>query len=484
MQVKFFGAAQRVTGSMHLVQFGRFRVLLDCGLYQGKRSEAYDINHHFPFPPQQIDAVILSHAHTDHSGNLPTLVRQGFRGKIYATSATRELAATLMFDSARIQESDLKFVNKLRRKNNEPEFNLLYSQEDVVKTIRSFRIKEYQESFDVVPGLTATFYDAGHMLGSAAIRLHWQETGSTLVFSGDIGRYDDPMLCTPAAVPDANYVIMEATYGDRLHNTEQDAEQQLFEICQATWERQGSILIPAFSIGRTQHIVYLLNQLSEAGRLPPFKVFVDSPMAIDATEVYRSHVECFNEQFIQSMLDQEDRDPLGFRGLYYVRSSEHSKAINNMTEPVIIISASGMLEGGRILHHLKHRIDDPRTTILFTGFQAENTLGRRIRQGAEFVKIFGIEYPVHCQTANLESVSGHADQGELLRWLNAVAEIGNVKKIALTHCELEPAQALAEKIRELGLGPVSIPERGDTMNLESADRDSPDGESATLEPPP
>jgi len=469
MQVKFLGAAQRVTGSMHLVQCGRFRVLLDCGLYQGKRSEAYDLNHHFPFPADQIDAVILSHAHLDHSGNLPSLVKHGFRGKIYATSATRELAGTLLFDSARIQENDLKFVNKLRRASNEPEFNLLYAQEDVVKTLRTFRIKEYEESFEPVPGLTVTFYDAGHMLGSASTRLHWAETDCTLVYSGDIGRYQDPMLRPPTVVPDANYVIMEATYGDRLHNPERDAEQQLFEICQATWKRQGSILIPAFSIGRTQHIVYLLNQLSESGRLPPFKVFVDSPMAVDATEVYRTHVECFNEQFIQSMLTQDDRDPLGFRDLYYVRSVEHSKAINRLTEPVIIISASGMLEGGRILHHLKERIDDPKTLVLFAGYQAENTLGRRILNGASFVKIFGQEYPVHCQTARLDSISGHADQSELLRWLQGVAEAGNLQAVALTHCELEPATVLVEKIQELGLGPVQIPARGDLMEMERSD---------------
>lgn len=466
MRVRFLGAAQRVTGSMHFVQCGQFRVLLDCGLYQGKRSEAYDINHRFPFDPSQIDAVVLSHAHIDHSGNLPSLVRQGFRGKIYATSATRELAGTLLFDAAKIQESDLKYVNKHRRANGEPELHLLYSQEDVVKTIRAFRVKDYEEPFEILPGLTVTFYDAGHMLGSAATRLHWAEDNVTLVYSGDIGRYEDPMLRSPAVVPDANFVIMEATYGDRLHRDDHDAGEQLETLCRETWQRGGSLLIPAFSIGRTQHIVYLLNQLAESGRLPPFKVFVDSPMAVDATEVYRTHVECFNEQFIQSILREDDRDPLGFRDLHYVRSQEHSKAINRLDEPVIIISASGMLEGGRILHHLKQRIDDPKTTILFTGFQAQHTLGRRILEGAEFARLFGVEYPVHCRTARLESVSGHADQSELLRWLQAVTAAGQVRQVALTHCELEPARVLAEKCQQAGLPPVIIPARDDVMNLE------------------
>lgn len=466
MQVKFLGAAQRVTGSMHLVQCGRFRVLLDCGLFQGRRSEAYDVNHKFPFPAAQIDAAILSHAHVDHSGNLPSLVRQGFRGKIYATSATRELASTLLFDTARLQVNDLRYVNKRRRANKEPEFHALYSEEDVVKTIRAFRVRDYAESFEVVPGLTATFYNSGHMLGAASIRLHWAETNETLVFSGDIGRYQDPMLCAPEVVPDANYVIMEATYGDRFHQDEVNAEEQLYELCQNVWKKRGSILIPAFSIGRTQHLVYLLNKLAESDRLPPFKVFVDSPMAVDATEVYRSHVECFNEQFIQSILQEEDRDPLGFRDLFYVRSSEHSKAINGMNEPLIIISASGMMEGGRILHHLKQRIDDPRTTILFSGYQAEHTLGRRILEGAEFAKIYGVEYPVHCQTMRLDSVSGHADQSELLRWVQAVRDAGQLKQIALTHCELGPARVLQREMEQQGLPPVLIPARGDVMTME------------------
>lgn len=466
MQVQFHGAAQHVTGSMHLVQCGKFRVLLDCGLYQGKRSEAYDVNRRFPFEPAQIDAVVLSHAHIDHSGNLPGLVRQGFRGRIFTTSASRELAATLLFDSAKLQEGDLRHVNKRRRAHGESEFHPLYGSADVVKTIKAFRVKEYEEPFEVVPGLTATFYDAGHMLGSAATRLHWAEQDCVLVYSGDVGRYEHPMLRSPQVVPDANYVIMEATYGDRVHDKEEDSVAQMQAICEATWQRGGSILIPAFSIGRTQQIVYILNQLAETGRLPPFKVFVDSPMALDATEVYRQHVECFNETFIQSILQEDDRDPLGFRDLYYVKSSQHSRSINEMTEPLIIVSASGMLEGGRILHHLKRRIDDPKTTILFAGYQAEHTLGRRIQRGADFVKIFGEEFPVRCRTASLASLSGHADQTELLRWLGAVCESGKVKQVALTHCELEPAQELSSKIQAAGLAPVMIPARGDVLDLE------------------
>jgi len=469
MHVEFCGAAQQVTGSMHLVHFGKYKVLLDCGLFQGRRSEAFDINRNLCFDPTQVDAVVLSHAHIDHSGNLPSLVKKGFRGKIFATSATRDLCATMLLDSARIQESDVSYVNKHRRLSHEKEFSPLYVQEDAVKAIKAFRSQDYQESFVVVPGMTVTFFDAGHMLGSAAVKINMQEHGQApvcLVFSGDIGRYQKPVLRDPQVIAGADYVIMEATYGDRFHEDNQDTKETLKKICNQVWDEKGKLIIPAFSVGRTQYIVYMLNQLAESGELPAFKVFVDSPLAIEATEVYRRHIECFDEEFLHDLLHEEDRDPLGFRGLFYTRSSEYSKKINSLDEPIIVISASGMCEAGRILHHLKNNIEKTNTTVLFAGYQAENTLGRRILDGEKEVRIFGKPYQVKCKYARLESASGHGDQNELMQWLKSVADKGTLKKVALVHCELEPAKVLAARIEQEKIAEVIIPKRGQTLLLQ------------------
>lgn len=468
MHVEFCGAAQQVTGSMHLVHFGNKKILLDCGLYQGKRSEAFDTNRNFCFDAKTIDAVVLSHAHIDHCGNLPSLVRRGFRGKIYATPATRDLCANMLMDSARIQESDVRYVNKTRRRNHEKEFKPLYVQEDAVKAIRAFRSISYHDPFTVVPGFEVTFYDAGHMLGSASVKIEMQEGDQApvcLVFSGDIGRFGKPVLRDPELIAGADYVIMEATYGDRLHDDNENTKETLRKICNEVWESNGKLIIPAFSVGRTQFIVYMLNQLAEAGKLPPFKVFVDSPLAIEATDVYRMHLDCFDDEFIRDMTKEEDRDPLGFRGLFYTRSAQHSKQINTLDEPIIVVSASGMCEAGRILHHLKNNIEKPSTKVLFAGYQAPHTLGRRILDGEKEVRIFGETYQVNCQVARLESASGHADQAELLQWLTRVSENGRLKKIALVHCELGPAQVLAERITHEGIAPVLIPNRGDTLEL-------------------
>ena len=468
MHIEFCGAARQVTGSMHLLHINGKRVLLDCGLYQGKRSEAYDINRNFCFDAKTIDAVVLSHAHIDHCGNLPSLVKRGFRGKIFATGATRDLCANMLLDSAQIQESDVRYVNRKRREEKQKEFHPLYTQEHAVQAIRQMKSKDYHEKFTVIPGVEVTFYDAGHMLGSAAVKLELTEEGQEpvcLVFSGDIGRYDKPVLRDPDPIADAQYVIMEATYGDRLHENDEDTQETIRKVCDAVWKERGKLIIPAFSVGRTQLIVYMLNRLAESGKLPPFKVFVDSPLAIEATEVYRQHIECFDDDFIKDLLTEEDRDPLGFRGLYYTRKTEHSKQINTLDEPVIIVSASGMCEAGRILHHLKNNIDKPSTTVLFAGYQAPNTLGRRILDGAKEVNIFGRRCEVNCKVARLESASGHGDQAELLHWLSMGAENGSLKKIALVHCELGPATVLAERIEHEQFADVFIPERGDTMEL-------------------
>ena len=377
MKLEFWGAAQTVTGSMHLVHVGGKKLLLDCGMYQGKRKEAFKRNREIPFKGSEIDAVILSHGHIDHSGNLPSLIASGYKGPIYSTSATRDLAVYLLLDSAKIQKYDVKYVNKKRKKKNQTLFEPLYSQEDAVQTIRQFRTVEYEFEFSPVDGAQCKFHVAGHMLGAAIVELNLQEADRDpvkLVFSGDIGRSEMPILKNPETVDGANYIIMEATYGNRNHEKGGDAKATLLDAAKSTYESGGKLIIPAFSIGRTQEIVYRLNLLWESGELPAMKVFVDSPLAVNATSVFRDHVECYDDETIEQMLSEEDEDPLAFDSLTYIRDANESKLLNQSDEPCIIISASGMCEGGRILHHLKHNITKPNTTIMFTGYQAPHTL--------------------------------------------------------------------------------------------------------------
>lgn len=468
MHVQFWGAARTVTGSMHLVEVGSKRILLDCGLYQGRRKEAFHRNRDFPFDGKEIDAVVLSHAHIDHSGNLPTLVRSGFRGPIYSTSATRDLATYLLLDSAKIQTSDLKYVNKRRARESKKPLEPLYEQHDAVKAISLFHTVDYDQRFNVVDGVACQFRVAGHMLGAASMELDLTE-GSTkrrLVFSGDIGRPGVPILRDPEPGQGADYVIMEATYGDRNHPAGSDDRNELLRITKQTFEQGGKLLMPAFSVGRTQQIVYHLNNLKEEGLLPEIKVFVDSPLAINATDVFRGHVECFDEDMIERILTEDDQDPLNFGDLYYVRSSKHSRQLNELDEPCVIISASGMCEGGRIVHHLKHNISNSNNTILFCGYQAPNTLGRKIVDGARYVKIFGHEYEVKAKIVRLEGSSGHADQDGLLEWAEEVHKLGNVKNCALVHCDFDAAEALQEKMAEKGMNHVMIPGRQNIMRMD------------------
>jgi metallo-beta-lactamase family protein len=467
MQVQFWGAARTVTGSMHLVEVGSKKILLDCGLYQGRRKDAFHRNRDFPFDGKEIDAVILSHAHIDHSGNLPTLVRSGFRGPIFATSATRDLAVYLLLDSAKIQTSDLKYVNKRRKRQKKKLFDPLFEQKDAVKAISQFQTIDYDRQFNVVQGIECQFRVAGHMLGAASMELDLTEgnTKRRLVFSGDIGRPGVPILRDPEPSKDADYVIMEATYGDRLHPTGSDDRKMLLEIAKRTYESGGRLLMPAFSVGRTQQIVYHLNNLKEEGLLPDIRVFVDSPLAVNATDVFREHVECFDEDMVQRILEEEDSDPLAFGDLFYIRSGSQSKKLNELDEPCVIISASGMCEGGRIVHHLKHSISKPNNTIMFCGYQAPHTLGRKILSGEKYVKIFNRDYEVKAEIVRLEGSSGHADQAGLLDWAGEVHQHGDVKNCALVHCDSDAAQALKEKMEASGMKNVLIPDREDFMNL-------------------
>mgnify|MGYP003853988463 CR=1 FL=1 len=460
VNITFLGAAQTVTGSMHLVECNGYRLLLDCGLYQGHRAQAYAINHEFPFDPRSIDAVLLSHAHIDHSGNLPTLVKRGFRGVIYTTAATRDLCALMLADSAHIQESDADYLRRHGKEVAEP----LYDLSDVGRTMELFHAVPYRRRILVLPGIEAAFYDAGHILGSAAIMLWLTEHGRTvtLLFTGDVGRPAPVLLRPPDTPPSPTYVISESTYGGKHHQPVGTTMEVLRRLVERAAHERGKLLIPAFSVGRTQSVVYYLNQLYNSGQLPNVSVVVDSPLSTSATHVYRLHPECFSDTVRRAML--ADPDPFGFESLRYTRSVEESKALNGRAGPLVIISASGMCESGRILHHLRNTIEDPTTTVLLLGFMAEHTLGRRLADGAESVRIFGEQYRVRARVETLHSLSAHADQEELVQYLSALDK-SHVEHVFLVHGE-PPAQApLAERLRELGWRSVTNPSRGETVQV-------------------
>lgn len=471
MKVEFWGAAQTVTGSMHMVHHNGKKTLLDCGLYQGRRKIAFQKNRNLPFDAKSVDAVILSHAHIDHSGNLPSLIKAGYRGPIYSTSATRDLAAIMLLDSAKIQKYDVKYVNKKRAKKGQTPFEPLYRLDDAVQTLRQFRTVEYDYGFDPLPGVECRFHVAGHMLGAATIELvldseSGDKTPNRLVFSGDIGREKMPILRDPVTVEGANYVIMEATYGDRRHPKGGDAKKTLKEAAHSTYDAGGKLIIPAFSVGRTQEIVYRLNQLAEAGELPSMKVYIDSPLAVNATDIFRDHVECFDDEMIEAILSEEDEDPLSFSGATYIRSSEASKALNFVKEPCVIISASGMCEAGRILHHLKNNIEKENTMILFAGYQAPHTLGRiLLDQSKDVVNIYGQPYKVKAQVCKLQGSSGHADKTELLDWAKTTSKQGDLRQVALVHCEMDGAEPFKTILERNKIGPVMIPAPGDVMEM-------------------
>jgi metallo-beta-lactamase family protein len=468
VRVQFWGGARSVTGSMHLVNVNGHQVLIDCGLLQGRRKEAFETNRNFPFDARDIESVILTHAHIDHSGNLPSLIRAGFSGEIYATSATRDLAGLMLLDSAHIQEQDVHYVNKRRLKQGKRPFEPLYTQADAMATLEHFRTAEYDRPFEAVTGLEARFIDAGHILGSATVILDAKENGRAFrtVFSGDIGRKGLPILRDPQIAEGVDFLVMESTYGDRFHETPDQARESLRQAARQTYERGGKLLIPCFAVGRTQEIVYELHQLWEEGTLPQMDVFVDSPLAVNVTEVFRMHPECFDSEVLDLMLREHDRDPFGFSRLRYVRSVEASKELNTLTRPVIIISASGMCEFGRILHHLKNNIEDARTIVLIVGFQAENTLGRKLVDGQSPVPIFGEYFRVNAEVRRADGYSAHADQTELVSWANRIGDKSHLQRIYLVHGEELSALALAKVLREQpGAPPIEVPQRGDAVEL-------------------
>jgi metallo-beta-lactamase family protein len=465
MNLQFWGAARTVTGSMHLVQVNGYRILLDCGSYQGKRQAARERNEQLPFDVKSLDAVVLSHAHIDHSGNLPTLVRQGVRRPIYSTSATRDLCSAMLRDSAQIQESDARFVNKLNAGKGLPPVEPLYTVEDALETIRLFRTVEYGHTVEIVPGVNLTFRDAGHILGSASVTLEARSNGhvTRLAFTGDVGRTGAALLRDPEPLDAVDALITEATYSGRHHGPLSEARAGLARVVSETAKRGGVLVIPAFAVGRTQDLVYHLHELFESGEIPALPVYVDSPLAVNVTEVFRLHPECYDDETHQHMLHDHHRDPFGFARLIYVHAAEDSKKLNGLNDPAIIISASGMCEAGRILHHLRNHIDDPRTTVLFVGYQAENTLGRRLVDGEKHVRIFGEECDVNARIERIEGYSAHADEGELLDYYRRMPRLP--ERVFVVHVEPDAAPSMVTALRQMGVPHVELPQRGQSFEI-------------------
>ena len=466
MKLKFCGAAGTTTGSQHLLEVNGHRILLDCGLYQGRRKDAYEINCGFPhFDPKTIDTVVLSHAHIDHSGNLPNLCAKGFEGNIYATFATRDLCQVMLDDSAHIQAYDVQWLNKHRKRKNLPPVEPLYTEQDSHKCLKQFITIGYNRPMLIAPGVTLQFYDAGHILGSAQVLLEIkdEDDGKTkrFLFSGDVGRGNNDILNDPAHVKNVDFLLMESTYGGREHELEASADNRIAETINQAAKRGGKIIIPCFAVERTQQILYVLNRLFEEGRIPEIPVYVDSPLAVNATEIFRLHPECFNDEVNEFLYSKNN--PFGFEGLELIRTVTKSKELNASGKQAIIISASGMCEAGRILHHLKNGIGNPDNTILFVGYCATNTLGWKIRHREPEVKIFGEPYPLRAHVEIMDSFSGHADHSELIDYFQAMT--GPKKHVWLIHGESSRSQSLQQALREVHSGTIDLGVLGEEVTF-------------------
>jgi len=464
LRISFHGAAHTVTGSQHLLEINGARLLLDCGLFQGRRADTYERNLNFKHDPRKVDAVILSHAHIDHAGNLPNLAKRGFEGPIYVTRATADLASLMIRDSGRIQESDAEFVNRKRAQRGEAPIKPLYTEQDAEEVAGMFKGVDYVEAFEPIPGVIARFYEAGHILGSAGVSLEIEEKGRKirLWFSGDIGRYGLPLLRDPVLPEAADYMIMESTYGDKSHSNPEIAYNEFRNVVKLTVERGGKVIVPAFAVGRTQELVYNLNRMMQAGDVPSVPVFVDSPLAVNATQVFKNHLECFDEETAQFVL--EARHPaLDFKMLTYVQSVEESKALNERKEPMVIISASGMAEMGRIVHHIKNNIENPKNTICIVSWQAPNTMGRRLADREPQVNIFGKVYIRKCDVATIGGLSGHAGQDLLVKYALGVKD--SVKQIFLVHGEEKQAMTLKGLLKDQKLDRVHYPDLHESVEI-------------------
>jgi metallo-beta-lactamase family protein len=465
MKLTFWGAARTVTGSKHLLELASgHRLLLDCGLFQGRRAEADEKNRNFGFDPASIDAVLLSHAHIDHSGLLPKLWQDGFRGRIYATHATYDLCGLMLMDSAYIQEKDVHFVNKLHRKKGKPPIEPLYTAEDAEGVLQHFVGVSYRQPFEPVPGVEVVYRDAGHILGSASMVLTIRENDRTvrLGFTGDVGNPNRPILRDPQPMDACDYLITESTYGGEEHAPPDRAKDGLADVVTRTSRRGGKVIIPAFAVGRTQEIVYALDQLWNESRLPNIPVYVDSPLAINATGVYAAHPECYDADLRAYM--RTDEDPFGFARLTYIREATNSKALNGQRVPMVIISASGMCEAGRILHHLRNNIEDPRNTVMIVGYCADHTLGKRIVDRQPEVRIFGETHRLRAEVVVMNSYSAHADEPGLLHFLGQM-DRSNLQRVFLVHGEPSRQERLQTALQDASYPDVVIPEHGETVAL-------------------
>jgi metallo-beta-lactamase family protein len=456
MKLTFQGAAGEVTGSLHRLSAGGKEFLLDCGMFQGRRKEAERKNCDFPFDARSIDAVLLSHAHIDHSGRLPLLVKNGFRGPIYATPATIDLSTAMLLDTAHIAESDAEFVN--RKHPDDPPVEPLFTEKDVETTLPLFRPLPYHRATTIAQGVTVEAYDAGHILGSASFVIRGPVT---LAYSGDVGRPGLPIIRDPQALPPVDYLIMESTYGGRTHPQQGAALEKLEGVVKRTIGRGGRLIVPAFAVGRTQQLVLFLHQLFNERRIPQVPIYVDSPLAVNVTEVFRAHPECFDDEAKQYLAN--GGDAFGFKRLTYIRDVNESKKLNGLEGPFIVISPSGMCEAGRILHHLRHNIGDQKNTVLLTGYQAVDTLGRKLKDGFKTVRIFGIPEQVRAEIESLDELSGHADGGELIDWMKPVCP--SVRRVFLVHGEESERAALAANIAKTCGKPVTRPAPGESIDL-------------------
>ena len=467
MKIAFHGAARCVTGSKHLITLKNGKkLLLDCGMFQGMGKETNALNRHFGFDPTTIDAMILSHAHIDHSGLIPKLTKEGYKGKIFCTAATKELTSVLLEDSAEIQEDDIKYENKRRAAAGQPYLTPLYTIDDAKKAQEYLVTCNYNEWFDVMPARAGTdgeavqamFTDAGHIIGSTCVHLRIKENGAvrTITFSADVGRYRDVILKSPQEFPQAEFILLESTYGNRLHEEHVTTVDQIFQwIEKACIQKKGKLIMPAFSVGRTQEILYTLNQLELENRLPDLDYYVDSPLSVKATEIVKRYPQYFNKR-IQRVLET-DNDPFNFKGLKFIKTVEQSKLLNFKNGPCVIISASGMAEAGRVKHHISNNIENSRNTILITGYCEPNSLGGRLLAGAKEVGIFGVQHEVHAEVASIHSMSAHGDYEDLSQWL-ACQDPKQVKKLFLVHGDYDVQQDFKSRLIRKGYDDVEIPE--------------------------
>jgi len=466
MKISFHGAAQTVTGSKHLISLENGKkILLDCGMFQGMGKETLELNDYFGFNPSEVDYLILTHAHIDHSGLIPKLVKEGFTGRIFGSHGTLDMTDILLRNSAYIQTADAKFINKKRLEQGRPFIEPLYTMEDVIDSEKLFESLPYNNPVKIDEGIEVTLYDVGHILGATMIYLSLTENGKTitLAYSGDVGRYGDPILNSPSVFPQADYIVIESTYGNRLHDNADNTPEKIREIIEETCiGKRGKLIIPAFSVGRTQELLYALNELELDYRLPNVPYYVDSPLSTDATEVVKRHPECFNRA-VQKIM-KYDKDPFDFKGLHYIEDKSESQALNSSDEPCVIISASGMAEAGRVKHHIAHGISNPRNTILMVGFCEKSSLGARLKEKPEEVYIFGERFPVRADIQSIESMSAHADYNDLCQYLS-IQNPKEITRLFIVHGEPESQIAFRERLRNKGYLDMIIPEIHQTFSL-------------------